>query len=261
MIGAGPAGLTAAVYLARFRRNFRVIDGGASRAAWIPMSHNHPGFPEGIRGRTLLARLRRQAERYSARIETGTVSDLRAKGGAFRLALEGQPLRARKVILATGVVDNEPAIPGVEDAVLNGLIRICPICDGFEVIGETVGVIGRDALGAREALFLTTYSHDVSLIHVGPAKALPRKERAQLAKAGIEVIETSLDRVVLDRRRIAALCFAGSAPRAFDTLYSALGVTPRTGLAVDAGARLDDGGRLYVNEHRETSVPGLYAAG
>jgi thioredoxin reductase (NADPH) len=261
VVGAGPAGLTAAIYLARFRRSFCVLDAGGSRAAWIPRSHNHPGFPDGIGGKALLGRMRRQAEAYGADIRAGRVEGLVALKTGFRLATSEGPVRARKVILATGVIDNEPDVAGVEDAIRRGLIRVCPICDGYEVIGKAVGVIGRGAHGAREARFLTTYSDDVSLIHIGRRGDLSTAERRGLSAAGIRLIETPLDRVVLEQRRIAALCFAGGEPRTFDALYSALGVTPRTALAVEAGAMLDKTGRLVVDEHQETSVSGLYAAG
>ena len=261
MVGAGPAGLTAAIYLARFRRSFCVLDAGGSRAAWIPRSHNHPGFPGGIGGKALLGRMRRQAEAYGADIRRGRVEGLDALKSGFRLATSEGPVRARKVILATGVIDNEPDVAGVEDAIGRGLIRVCPICDGYEVIGKAVGVIGRGAHGAREARFLTTYSDDVSLIHIGRRSDLSAAERRRLGAAGVRLIETPVDRVVLERRRIAALCFAGGEPRTFDALYSALGVTPRASLAVEAGAVLDKTGRLVVDEHQETSVSGLYAAG
>lgn len=261
MVGAGPAGLTAAIYLARFRRSFRVLDAGGSRAAWIPRSHNHPGFPGGIGGKTLLARMRRQAEAYGADIRPGHVESLAAANGGFALTTSEGPLRARKVILATGVIDHEPELPGVEDALSRGLVRVCPICDGYEVMGKTVGVIGAGARGAREARFLTTWSKDVWLIHTGRARDLPAGERKALKAAGVGLIETPVERVVLDRRRIAALCFGPGAPKLFDAIYSALGVTPRALLATDAGARLAADGRLLVGEHQETSVPGLYAAG
>jgi thioredoxin reductase (NADPH) len=260
-VGAGPAGLTAAIYLARFRRDALVIDAGASRAGRIPLSRNHPGFPDGVRGKTLLARMRRQAETYGARIESGRIDDLKPEGGRFRLMLGDRVLLARTVILATGVVDREPPLPGLEEAVANGLVRACPICDGYEVIGEKVGVIGKDAHGVREALFLTTYSDQVSLIHIGAPEALPAADRTALQRAGVELIETGIESVALDRRRICGLCFGPDVTRRFDTLYSALGVSPLTGLAERAGARLDETGRLVVGEHQETSVPGLYAAG
>jgi thioredoxin reductase (NADPH) len=261
VVGAGPAGLTAAIYLARFRRDFLVVDSGASRASWIPLSHNHPGFPHGVRGKTLLARMRRQAERYGAVIETGRVEGLEPDGDSFELTGDVAPIRARKVILATGVVDNEPPLPNVEAAIAKGQIRICPICDGYEVIGQSVGVIGDDAHAAAEAIFVTTWTERVTLVHVGPPEALPAKSRQELRAAGVELVEAPVESVVLDRRRIAALCFTDSGPRAFDCVYSALGVTPRTRLAIDAGARLDESGRLYVGEHQETSAPGLYAVG
>lgn len=261
VVGAGPAGLTAAIYLARFRRDFLVIDSGASRAAWIPRSRNHPGFPCGVRGKTLLARMRRQAETYGARIQPGHADDIAVDESGFRLTVDGETLRARKLILATGVVDNEPPIPGVEAAIARGLVRICPICDGYEVIGKTVGVIGDDGHSAAEAIFLTTYSDQVTLIHVGAAEDLDDENRRALAAAGVELVETSIDSVALDAGRLDALCFAPGRPRRFDAVYSALGVTPRTSLAIRAGARLDDDGRLFVNPHQETSVPGLYAAG
>jgi len=261
VVGAGPAGLTAAIYLARFRRSFRVIDGGGSRAARIPRSHNHPGFPGGIGGKALLGRMRRQALAYGADIREGHVESLAANGDGFTLDTSAGPLRARRLILASGVIDNEPEAPGVEAAVRRGLLRICPICDGYEVIGKTIGVIGDSPLGAREALFLTTYSKDVSLIHVGRAGALPKAERERLSAAGVGLIEAPIESVVLDQRRIAALCFGPGEPKAFDALYSALGVTPRAALAIEAGAKLDRSGRLVVGEHQETSIPGLYAAG
>jgi thioredoxin reductase (NADPH) len=261
VVGAGPAGLTAAIYLARFRRDFLVIDAGHSRAAWIPTSHNHPGFPKGVRGKTLLARMRRQAETYGAAFRPGHVSDLKPLKSGFRLATADGTLRAKTVILATGVVDNEPDVPGAQEAVLRGLLRVCPICDGYEVIGQSVGVISADDHGAREARFLTTYSKDVCLIHIGAPDDLSAEARKRLKADGVGVIETPMESVVLDHRRITAICFGPGEPRRFDAVYSALGVTPRASLAVDAGARLDKTGRLFVGEHQETSVPGLYAAG
>jgi thioredoxin reductase (NADPH) len=260
IIGAGPAGLTAAIYLARFRRRCRVIDAGDSRASWIPKSHNHPGFPDGIRGTTLLARMRRQAERYGAEIVAGRVETLEPTRNGFRVSVGGVALEARKVILATGVRDNKPPVPALEDAVARGLVRICPICDGYEVIGQRVGVLGLDDHCAREAVFLRTYSDDVAFIHVGE-EPLPEPTVRALTAAGVEIVESAIRQVHIARRRITAFDFGAGAPRVFDAVYSALGVTPNTALATQAGARLDDGGRLVVGDHQETSVAGLYAAG
>lgn len=261
VVGAGPAGLTAAIYLARFRRRFRVIESGESRAGWIPRSHNHPGFPEGVRGPVLLARMRRQAERYGAEIVRGRVESLKAGRGGFRLAVDGETLQASTVILATGVLDNAPPIPGLEDAIARGLVRICPICDGYEVTGQRVGVLGGDDHSAREAMFLKTWSDDVALIHVGPEGSLPATTRRALDKAGVEIVQSVIQKVIIEKRRITAFDFGAGTPRPFDMIYSAFGVTPRARLALEAGVRLDEGGRLVVDEHQQTSVGGLYAAG
>ena len=107
IIGGGPAGLTAAIYLARYRRQALVVDAGESRAALIPESHNYPGF-QGIAGPALLERLRAQARRYGAELRRGTVSALARDGDVFTAVADGERLRARTVILATGLVDKKP---------------------------------------------------------------------------------------------------------------------------------------------------------
>ena len=261
IVGAGPGGLTAALYMARFRREVLVIDGGDSRAAWIPTTHNHPGFPDGVSGAALLDLQREHALRYGARIQVGAVETLTITDDGFTLAIDGRTVHAETVLLACGVEDNAPDLPDVDESVRRTLLRICPICDGFEVTGQRVGVIGHGPLGAREALFLRIYADELSLIHIATPDTLPAAEREQLARAGVRVIEASIDSVELQPDRPRALCFSDSGRLEFDALYSALGVTPRTGLALAAGARHDDQGRLVVDDHQQTSIPGLYAAG
>ncbi len=261
IVGAGPGGLTAALYMGRFRRRVLVVDGGDSRAAWIPTTHNHPGFPDGVAGATLLQLQREHALRYGAQIRPGAVQALSIEDDGFTLDLGGETLSAPTVLLACGVEDNAPALPEVDEAVRRTLLRICPICDGFEVTGQRVGVISDGPLGAREALFLRTYADHLSLIHIAAPEALPGEERALLAQAGVTVIEAPIESVELQPDRPRALCFSGTGRQEFDALYSALGVTPRTGLALAAGARHDDQGRLVVDDHQQTSIPGLYAAG
>lgn len=103
IVGGGPAGLITATYLARFRRETRVIDGGGSRAALIPTSHNYPGFPDGISGRELLVRLREQSRRYGAALTAGTVEKLeRVADGTFRAYAGDETIEARSIVIATG---------------------------------------------------------------------------------------------------------------------------------------------------------------
>lgn len=258
IIGAGPAGLTAATYLARFLRSVLVADGGAPRACWIPVSHNMPGFPEGITGSAILQRMTDQAQEYGAVVEPGRVESLTREDDGFTAVLNDRPIRARAVLLATGVVDHHPDLPGVERAIERSLVRICPICDGYEAIDKAVAIIGDDDKGVREAAFLRTYSDQVTLIHTGPPDALT--EEAALGRLGIELIRAPIENVRLEGDRVTALCWGGEF-RSFDLVYSALGTSPSAELAEGLGARTGEDGRLFVDAHQATSVRGLYAAG
>ena len=258
IVGAGPAGLTAATYLARFRRRVQVIDAGEPRACWIPLSHNMPGFPSGISGPEILARMRDQAREYGAVITPGRVERLSAADGVFMAEVEGRTIQADAVLLATGVVDHHPDLPGVERAIQRSLVRICPICDGYEATDKAVAVIADSDMGAREAAFLRTYSDRVSLIHVGRPEAMTRQD--DLERMGIELIRAPLEAVVLEQDRITALSWRGQR-RSFDLVYSALGTSPNAELARALDVRLADDGRLEVDLHQATSLPGLYAAG
>lgn len=258
VIGAGPAGLTAATYLGRFLRRVRVADGGEPRACWIPMSHNMPGFPAGIGGKDILKRMREQALEYGADIRPGRVERLMRDEDAFVAVIDGERISARAVLLAAGVVDHHPDLPGVERAVQRSLVRICPICDAYEARGKAVAILGDSDKGAREAAFMRTYSDRVTLIHIGPVDALTKAE--DLARLGVEVIAAPLETVQLEQDRVTALGWGGRT-RAFDLIYSALGTSPNAELARGLGARLAGDGRLEVDLHQATSVPGLYAAG
>lgn len=257
IIGAGPAGLTAATYLGRFHRRAVVVDGGASRARWIPESHNIPGFPRGIGGPTLLRELREQAVRYGAEIRVAHVEQIDRSNSGFRVVTERDELNTRFVLLATGIQDHLPPLAGAEEAILRSLLRICPICDAFEATGKRIAVIGSGELGDREAKFLRTYSDHITLIHVGGARDAGADRILQ--RAGIEIVSTAIGQLRIDSDRLSLHTSAGS--RSFDVFYSALGCSPYNGLAVALGASVDENGALQVNAHQQTSVPGLYAAG
>ncbi len=261
IVGAGPAGLTAAIYLARFRRNVLVAETGVSRARWIPNSHNVPGFVQGMHGETLLQRLRDQAHAYGAEVRPTVVEALTVDGEhGFGAQLGDQHVVARTVILATGVVEVVPPIPGAVEAITRSLMRVCPICDGFEAQGKKVAVLGDGDHAAGEALFLRTWAADVSLVLTRDAN-LSEARRGALRDLGVKVFHTALESVSLGDGEVTAVCTEGGKANHFDLIYSAFGVTPQTGLVQALGARLDESGRLYVDAHQETSVSGLYAAG
>lgn len=261
IIGAGPAGLTAAVYLARFRRRIALYDGGRSRASWIPRTRNYPGFPDGISGDELLARLREQASRYGARVTDGLVERLECDAGLFRAhAADGTGVAARKVILATGVVDIEPEMGRLPEAVEAGCVRLCPICDGHEVIDRCVAVYGPPEIALSHAVFMTTFSDDITLL-VPRGAAVEADARERAAAAGVALVESPVARMVLTEERKVEVTLADGARRRFDTVYPALGCRMRSELALSVGARCTESGDILVDDHMRTSVPGLYAAG
>jgi thioredoxin reductase (NADPH) len=251
IVGAGPAGLTAATYLARFRRKVLVLDGGAPRASWIPESHNTPGFPQGVGGVALLSRMRVQALRYGAVIAERRADKLDKTAGGYAVWVEGEAIAASFVLLATGIVDIKPDLPGLEDAIRRSLVRICPICDAFEAIDKRIAVLTDGDLGAREALFLQTYSRDVTVLNVGA----PLPEALGLAGREIDVIDLELAAVTLARDEVLAV------GRRFDCLYLAFGCEMENRLALRWGAEHDSQGNLIVDAHQQTSLDRLYAAG
>lgn len=267
IVGGGPAGLTAALYLARFNRRFLVIDGGLARASWIPTSHNIPLFAEGIAGPDILARQRANAEQYGARILSGIVTQLRKLPDGFTASAhcaggESREVRARRVLLATGAVDIEPDLPDLPDAVQRGLVRYCPICDGYEAMNRKIAVIGFGHQGLGEAVFVArTYSRDVTLLTLGRGVEFDHEERAQVEEHGIRLVEEPITALDLDGDRISAVRTRSGMEHRFDVLYSALGTEIRSDLAVALGAQHDAAGALIVDDHNRTSVAGLYAAG
>lgn len=261
VIGAGPAGLTAALYLARFRRRIAVLDSGHSRAALIPVSHNFPGYPDGIGGTALLRLLTAQAARYGAVVTPARVTRLDADGaGGFAAVTAAGPLRASTVLLAAGSLDLTPPWPTARDAVRGGYLRYCPVCDGFEVIDRNVAVLGRGEHGAREALFLRHFSPRVTLLTGGGPARLPPALGMALQAAGIAVVEDRLQGGQVEGD--AWVCrFTAGGRVAYDCLYLALGARMRSGLARRLGAAMTARGELVVDRHMQTTVPGLYAAG
>lgn len=236
IVGAGPAGLTAAIYLARFRRRVLVLGSGASRTSWIPQSHNTPGFPQGVAGLDLLSRLRDQAARYAVDVREAHVHHVLRDGGRFQVVSTAGEHQAATVLVATGVVDNMPSIAGIEAAVRRGLVRICPICDAYEAIDKRIAVLGETPLAEREASFLKTYSDDVSVLTAGTG-------RLDFEEDAVNWID------------------AHGVQSTFDCVYLALGCVPQSGVALSAGAKRDRSGDLIVDNRQMTSVEGLYAAG
>ena len=265
IVGGGPAGLTAAIYLARFRRRVVVFDRGGSRAALIPTSHNHAGFPEGIAGSELLRRMGEQAAQYGTDLRVGDVADVVASGDNWRLSGDGFKITARAVLFATGVDNRRPAMDEVihRAALDAGKLRYCPICDGWEAggpqFGARIGVVGAESHGVAEALFLRTFTPHVTLFTLAECE-LHEKDRTNLADHG----------VTWDPRPVVSYDFSGEGVRLsfgagdvaqVDTLYPALGSDPNDALIQALGLRTDSARCVMTDDHQQLGLRGLYAAG
>ena len=256
IVGAGPAGLTAAVYMRRFHRSCLVFDSGESRARWIPESNNCPGFPGGVAGTELLQRLRRQAGDAGVPFEQLRVDRIAAAGGdagGFAVHAGERSWHARMVMIATGVRDRLPAT-WAEQALACGALRLCPICDAFEASDRHIGVFGHSSDIGAHARFLRTFSVRVSALPYDGGDGGAEGEAARAA--GVRWLGAG--ELEFDGRR----CRYRSGADAIepDTVYSFLGFTttvPTDGLALTRTG----GGEIVVDRHQQTDTPGLYAIG
>ena len=263
IIGAGPAGLTAALYMARFRRKVLVLHDGSARALRIPKTHNAPGFPDGVTGPDLIARMSEHATGFGAEVAEAEIVSAQQNGDRFELLSgDGRSWQARSLILATGVAHNEIKIDtgGHQAAIAAGILRYCPVCDGYEHIDTAIGVIGCDSQGAAEALFLRRFSSDVTLVPLNFAE-LDKGELAAMREVGITVVEHPVARLDALPHRMDVYLEGNAQPLSFDVVYPALGVTPRTKLAAALGLSFCPSGELEMSAPFGTRVEGLYAAG
>lgn len=265
IVGAGPAGLAAGLYLARYRRRVRIVHDGRSRALWVPRSRNVPGFPDGIVGADFIARMSDHAARYGAEIVEGRVVEIaRDEDRAlFRARLDsGAVIGARGLILATGVDTNLAKLDSGDHqaAVRRGVLRYCPICDGFEHSDERIAVLGSDLHGAAEAMFLRQYSSNITLIPKWQV-ALTDKQRGELDASGVDVLEGRVLRLDATEEAMFVAIEGEAEPRRFDTLYPAFGSTPRSELAAMLGPLTDPNGCIPFSAFSEGLFPGVYAAG
>ena len=265
IVGAGPAGLTAAIYLARFRRRVVVYDRGGSRAALIPTSHNHAGFPEGISGKDLLQRMGEQAAKYGAEMRAGDVTHIAPNGADWRLTTPDGHVAARTVLFATGLDNRRPEMDEAvhRDALEAGKLRYCPVCDGWEAggpgFGARIGVIGAESHGVSEALFLRTFTPHVTLFTLEECE-LHEKDRKDLAGHGVTWDPRPVASYDFSGARVR-LCFADGDAAEVDTLYPALGSEPNIALMHALGLRTDGEDCVLIDRHQRLGVRGLYAAG
>lgn len=261
IVGGGPAGLSAALVLGRACRTVRLIDAGRPRNAASTAVH---GFLS--RDGVTPAELRRLGRADLARfadvhLDDGTVVHAACDAnGGFRVeTADGVVHRCRKLVLATGVVDILPDVPGF-DGLYGRSIFHCPFCDGWPVRGQRLAAYGRGAAGAGLALELLGWSSDIVLCSDGSCE-LDDADRATLARNGIDVVEDRIESFHGEDGRLRHVVLAGRPPLARDAVFFTLGQRQASPLARALGCRLTDKGIVDTARHESTNVPGVYVVG
>jgi thioredoxin reductase len=264
VVGGGAAGLSAAVTLARSLRSVVVIDAGEPRNAPAAGAHNLLGR-EGVPPLELLAAGRREAEAYGARILAGRAVAVRAgaPGSGFELDLaDGGSVRARRLLLATGLVDELPDVPGVRELWGRDVLH-CPYCHGWEVRDRRIGVLGTGPMTAHQALLFRQLSRDVTVfLHSGPALEADAAE--QLAALGVPVVDGPVARLAVDDGRLAAVVLGDGRSFPVDAVSVAPRMVSRDELWSQLGGSLTEhpmGAFIEADQLGRTAVPGVFVAG
>jgi thioredoxin reductase len=261
VVGGGPAGLSAALILGRCRRRILVCDAGHPRNA---KSHGLHGFlsRDGSPPADLLECARQQLQPYlSVTVRSVEVVDAEARSEGFAVILEdGSCCAASKLLLATGVVDELPAIPGIE-RFYGRSVHPCPYCDGWEWREQPLAVYGRGEKGTGLSLMLTLWSKDLVLCTDGPGELSPA-QRERLSLHQIPVREEPIARLEgTENGLLRKIVFANGAALARQAIFFNTGERQRSPLIAKLGCKLDEKGRADTGEFEESNVPGLYIVG
>jgi thioredoxin reductase len=259
IVGAGPAGLSAALILGRSRRRVLVCDTGRPRNA---ASHAMHGFltRDGMPPREFLRIAREQMRQYdTVELRDVEVTHATCVESRFEVTLAGgERLYARKLLIATGVVDNLPDLPGFKQFYGNGVFH-CPYCDGWEVRDRRIAVYGRGMRGLGLSLELTGWSRDLVLCTDGPCD-IAADDRARLQRNGIALREERV-RGLEGGDRLERVMFESGDPVACDALFFTTGQTQQSLLAQRLGCEINEKGTVRTGKYETTHLSGLYVAG
>ncbi len=261
VIGGGPAGLSAALYLARFNRRVALFDSGRGRSGWGQMNYNYLGFPGGISVTELRARAREQVAAYpQVTILEQRIEELTRDGDLFTARGPADAWRAQALILCTGVVDQWPQFDGWEEYVGHSVFW-CLTCDGYSSRGMRLVVVGSHDEAACTALQLQRFTPHVMLLTNSADNRIPPAAQERLEAAGIPLIHDQIERVTGHDGQLAALFTTGGLCIELDRIFSQQGAAPQNALALALGVKVNEAGYIVVDTEQKTSVPFVYAAG
>ena len=260
VVGGGCAGLSAAIYLARAMRSVLVIDGGQSLALWEPDVQNYFGFPEGISGEELIKRGKAHAKKYGATLVQDEISEAALDGKTFVLQGKEETYRAKRVLLATGVLHIPPDIPHVSECLGHSMF-FCKDCDGYRNQDKQIAILGQNNEAVEYALGMLCYASCVLIATNGKKPAWDQQHSDWVSEYKLPVYESRITGVAQENGFLSSLTFANERCVVIDALFTTRGDIFHNKLGKALGAELDADGQIVVNHCMRTSVEGLYAAG
>lgn len=269
MVGAGPSALTAAIYTTREDIDTVLYEkatiGGL--AAITDMVDNYPGFPNGIEGMKLAGELERQAERFGAHIEFGDVSALRIEGKYKILTVDGQDVKAKAVLIATGSDYKKIGVPGEKEFYGRG-VHYCATCDGAFYRDKKLAVVGGGNSAVQETIFLTRYASHIDLLVRSSIKAsdVLQHDLQKYIDAGKVTVhlDTTTDEIVATDGRVSSVKVTEQgAPHEItvDGVFVFVGLKPNTDFLASSGIELDEVGLIKTDQHLSTNIDGVFASG
>lgn len=269
IIGAGPSALTAAIYLTREDISTALYERGVvgGLAAITDQIDNYPGFAEGVTGMKLAAELQAQAERFGADIRYGEASSLRRVDNQVEVVIDGAPVQAKAVLIATGSHYRQLGVPGEEELYGRG-VHYCATCDGAFYRGKRLIVVGGGNSALQEAIFLTRYAAHIDLLVRSTMKAseVLQKELQKRVDAGQITVHLGVapEAVVAKDGAFSGLQAVQnghSTVFSADGLFVFIGLIPNTQFLAGSAVELDLGGHIVTDTHLQTSLPGVFASG
>lgn len=261
VIGGGPAGLSAALYLARYDRRVALFDTGRGRSSWHQINHNYLGFPGGVAARELRERGRRQIEEYDqVTILEHKIEALRREGGRYYASGQAGDWESTAVILCTGVVDHYPVFDGWQEYVGRSMFW-CITCDGYGCRGARVVVTGFTNSAASEALQLQRFTPHLTVLTDSARCEIDENFQRRLRKANIPLIRDKICAAEGRDGQFEAIVLDGGERIELDQLFCQHGATANTKLAEDVNVLISREGYICVDIEQKTNVAGFYAAG
>lgn len=259
IIGGGPAGLSASLYLGRALRSVLVLDKGDGRTQWNQRNENYLGFPNGIRSGELVRRGRLQAQKFGVEFQSASVQTAKCEDKIFQVVLEKSTLRARTLIFATGVTDVWPSFPHARRYIAKSLLW-CLHCDAFRVLDKRVVVLGNSDAAVTTALQLLDFTPHLQFVCETQIAISPEKQK-QLRNNQVRLRQSHIVKVRGKAGQLSALYLENGECLELDYLFSALGQVPNSQLAAELGVELGESGCIKVDAEMHTNIPGVFAAG